>query len=166
MGIREELADCTIDELELIVESQNNAYSNEEMQIVEQVLKEKQNEYKQMLEKRLPKEIDCPKCEGPNDFKNDVCVFCGCTLNKEKYYSESYYNELIEEEQKNVENEGVNSERSYTFHFIISFLIPIVGIITGAIMLSSDNARKCSAGKTCILLSIVSIFIAIFVLFM
>ena len=45
------------------------------------------------------------------------------------------------------------------FRYVISFLIPLVGYILGAILLSKDNAADKSVGKNCIILGIVSAII-------
>lgn len=152
MSVKEEVKDCTVDELELILETQRELYSESEMKEIEEVLKEKEKEKAKKIIERLPKTIVCPKCDGPNRFDNDVCEFCGNELNKEIYYSDEYYSSSIEEY-----SDKTNSSKSYTFHYIISFLIPMVGFIVGGIMLSSDDNEKCSSGKRCILLGMFSI---------
>ena len=140
----EEIKDNTLDELEFIYDSQKDLYSEEEM---EQYKKEERAK----IEKMLPKEIECPKCGGPNPFKNDTCSFCGYKLNKQKYYNIDYYNNVDSLE------EDSSTEKSYTFQYIISFLIPLIGFILGAILLSKDNEDEVSIGKQCIILGIVSI---------
>ena len=82
--------------------------------------------------KLLPNEIECPKCFGPNSFSNDNCSFCGAKLNKEKYYNLEYYNKDKENEEKT----------SYSFQYIISYIIPLVGLILGAILLSKEEIEK------------------------
>ena len=49
--------------------------------------------------------------------------------------------------------------KSYTFQYVIGFLIPLVGFILGAILLSKDDEEEKSAGKTVIILGIISIVI-------
>ena len=43
---------------------------------------------------------------------------------------------------------------------MISFLIPLVGFILGAILLSKDNEEEKQVGKSCIILGIVAVVIS------
>lgn len=52
----------------------------------------------------------------------------------------------------------------YTFHRVISFVIPLVGFIVGAILLSSEDKKRCSCGKTCVLLGLASIVLSVILL--
>ena len=106
------------------------------------------------IEKLLPKEIECPKCFGPNEFKNDLCAFCGAKINKEKYYNLDYYHN---------QQEGIKTEEpeSYSFQYVISFFIPLVGFILGAILMAKENDESVSVGKKCIVVAILSIIIYI-----
>ena len=99
---------------------------------------------------RLPKTIPCPKCDGPNDFQNTNCVFCGFALNKQKYYKDSYH------EQAEKDHTATRDSNSCTFHYVVSFLIPLIGYIVGAIMLASDKEERQSCGKACIITAIIS----------
>ncbi len=89
----EELADCSSELLQYIYDSQKELYSEEELEYILkrkeiQLTKEakEQEELEAEAKKYLPKEIDCPKCGGPNEFKRDTCKFCGATLNKDSYH--------------------------------------------------------------------------------
>ena len=62
-------------------------------------------------------------------------------------------------EQIKTSEEISTSGDSYTFHYVISFLIPLIGFIVGAVMLANDNAEKRSCGKTCIIIGIISMII-------
>ncbi len=55
-------------------------------------------------------------------------------------------------------------KNSYTFHYIISFLIPLVGFIVGAIMLANDDNEKSSCGKICIILGMISMILSIIII--
>ncbi len=148
-----ELQDYSLEELELIYETQKDLYSEEEMQLVKERIEEINQQEKERIEKLLPKEILCEKCDGPNPFENDTCAYCGAKINKAKYYSAEYYDnpeEIIEKE-----------ESGNTFRYVISFLIPLIGYILGAILLSKDNEEEKSAGQSCIILGIVSTVIGI-----
>ena len=147
-----EIKDYSLDELKLIYETQKDLYSEEEMKIINDRIKIIE---KEEIEKLLPKEINCPKCYGPNPFENDECMFCNYKFNKSKYYDLEYY-ENLEENKK----DGEELEKdSYAFQYIISFLIPLVGFILGAILLSKEDDEKVAVGKHCIIIGIVSIVI-------
>ena len=148
----EEIKDNTLDELEFIYETQKDLYSQEEMEIIKDKIEDFKKKEIEKIEKMLPKEIECPKCFGPNEFKNESCTFCGAKLNKEKYYTLEYYNNYKE----NIE---IEEKESYSFQYIISFLIPLGGFILGAIMMSKENDEKVSIGKKCVVVSITSIII-------
>ncbi len=62
------------------------------------------------------------------------------------------------EEETEFEDEET---RSYTFQYIISFFIPLVGYILGAILLSKDDSDEKSVGKVCIILGIISTIISV-----
>ena len=79
-----------------------------------------------------------------NPFSNDTCCFCNYKLDKSKYYVINYEQEEEEEEEGS----------SYTFQYVISFLIPLIGYILGAILLSKEDAEQRSVGKKCIILGI------------
>ena len=168
MTFEEEIKSYTIDELELIISTQEDLYSEEEMTKLKNQLTEKRLEEEKRREEiilsRLPDTILCEKCDGPNDFSNTHCAFCGYELNKEKYYTDEYY--LSESEEESYERERYNKKDGYTFQRVISFLIPFVGLIIGAIMLANDSEEKRDCGKTCILLSVASIAINMVLIFL
>ena len=161
MNIFDEIKNCTVADLELILSTQEDLYTDVELeQIRAQLITKKQEEdaahQKKVLD-RLPKEILCPKCDGPNAFENEVCSFCGVKLDKSIYYSDDYY----EDEQDYYDpSEPSEPSNSYTFHYIISFLIPLVGFIVGAIMLSKDDVERSTCGKKCIILGLISAIIS------
>ena len=165
MSFIDEIQNYTDEELELIISSQQELYSEEEMQQLRALQsarkKKKQEEYQAKVLSRLPDIIKCEKCDGPNSFSNKVCDFCGHKLDKAKYYTDEYYE--MSEENDEPEEESDVGER-YTFHYVISFLIPFVGFIVGAVMLANDDAEKRSCGKVCIILSIVSFVVSAIVM--
>ena len=58
------------------------------------------------------------------------------------------------------EGEPSNSdEKSFTLLYIASFLIPIAGIIIGAIYLTNEDEETRNAGNTCLLLGIIAIIL-------
>lgn len=153
MSFRDEIEQYSIDDLELIIETQEDLYSEQEMSELKSLLREKQEIEKQKKLLKMPKIIKCQKCDGPNDFQNDTCVFCGNKLDKNKYLNGEY--------EEDAENEQMQEmEQSFMFHYIISFLIPFVGYIVGAVMLASNDKTKVSSGKVCIILAIISTVLA------
>jgi len=159
MNFEDEIRNYTIEELEIIVSTQKDLYTEEEMNQLKKLLALKRqvayDERERNILERLPKEILCDKCDGPNSFSNETCVFCGHKLNKSKYYTDEYYEKLdvVDDESSD------NSKDSYTFQYVISFIIPLVGFIVGGIMLANDDDEKRSHGKVCIVVGIVSILI-------
>lgn len=155
-----EIEGYSIEELELIYETQKDLYTEEEMLLIHKQIEMYEQKEKEKIEKLLPKELQCPKCEGPNSFENDECVFCGSKLDKTKYYDLDYYekqNEELEELSGTQTKEG----ESNVFRYVVSFLIPLIGYILGAILLSKDSSDEKSAGKNCILLGISSTLLII-----
>ena len=159
MTFADEIKNYTIDELDLIISTKNDLYSEEEMNQLKALLEEKikieKEEYEAKVLARLPETINCEKCEVPNPSSNEVCEFCGYYLDKSIYYSEEYNDS---DETEELENE----EKNYTFHYVISFIIPIVGLIFGAIMLTKDDEEQSSCGKTCIIIALVSMLLSAF----
>ena len=154
-----ELQQYSADDLRLILNTQQDLYSPDELKLIEEQLENRINQDKkdeeEFIKKHLPDEIPCPKCDGVNPFENEKCCYCGHTFDKSKYYNINYYRQ--EESETAAEEE--TDKHSYTFQYVISFLIPLVGFILGAILLSKDDEEENSAGKTVIILGIVSIVI-------
>lgn len=157
---KDEIKDYTIDDIELILKTQKDLYSEQKMQELRSLLHEKlcmEQEIKEaFVKQRLPKIINCSKCEGPNPFSNEKCGFCGAKLEKKQYYDAAYLeHERVEPSED--ERESLAEGNSYTFQYIISFIIPFLGFIMGAIMLSTGDEERSSCGNTCIILGLVSI---------
>ena len=155
----DEIKQYSADDLRLILNTQQNLYSSDELKLIETQLEkrieqDKKDEEDFILE-HLPDEITCPKCDGINPFENEKCCYCGHSFDKSKYYKKEYY---LQAETETAADEETD-KRSYTFQYIISFLIPLVGFILGAILLSKDDEEEKSAGKTVIILGIISIVI-------
>lgn len=148
-----EINSYSIDELQLIVSTQQDLYSEEEMSYIKNHLDIKKDNF---IKSHIPKEIPCQKCGGANDFNQTECSFCSVKLNKDKYYNIDYYKSQDDTEETEY-NE--NESQSYTFQFIMSLIIPIIGFIIGGIMIADSDEDRVSAGKTCIVLAIVSLVI-------
>lgn len=155
----EDLQHYSTEDLRLILNTQQDLYSPDELKLIEEQLENRINQDKkdeeEFIKNHLPNEITCPKCDGVNPFENEKCCYCGHIFDKSKYYNVNYY--LQEESEAAAEEE--TDKRSYAFQYVISFLIPLVGFILGAILLSKDDEEEKSAGKTVIILGIVSIVI-------
>ena len=166
MSFKDEIEKYTDDEIDIIIETQKELYSEEEisqlMQLQNKRKKIKEEARQKEILNRLPKTIVCEKCGGPNSFSNENCEFCGYKLDKDKYYEDKYYeqNSNKTNELDDVGSKEEDKGESYTFHYIISILIPLVGFILGAVMLGSDDSGKCSRGKVCIILGIVSAIVS------
>lgn len=155
----DDLKQYSADDLRLILNTQQDLYSPDELKLIEKqlenrIIQDKKDE-EEFIKKHLPDEITCPKCDGVNPFENEKCCYCGHIFDKSKYYNVNYY--LQEESEAAAEEE--TDKRSYAFQYVISFLIPLVGFILGAILLAKDDEEEKSAGKTVIILGIVSIAI-------
>lgn len=155
-----ELQQYSADDLRLILNTQQDLYSPDELKLIEEQLENRINQDKkdeeEFIKKHLPDEIPCPKCDGVNPFENEKCCYCGHTFDKSKYYNINYYRQ--EESETAAEEE--TDKHSYTFQYVISFLIPLVGFILGAILLSKDDEEEKSTGKSCIILGIVAVIIS------
>jgi len=136
----EELNKLTLPDICYILLNEKDCYSPNEIMLLEQRKKElsriiEEKEYREIVKNR-PKEIICPKCDGVNKSENDTCDFCGY-----KFKDKDYTN-------KNEEDE----KTSNTILFIISFLMPIIGIILGIIYIAKDEE---DFGKKILLFSII-----------
>ncbi len=152
-----EIEGYTVEELELIYETQKDLYSEEEMALIYERIKYLEQMEKEKTEKSHPKEIACSKCGGPNLFENDHCVFCGEKIRKNNYVESNNYNGGDNFEK----TEDDNSSR-----YVFSFLVPFVGYILGAILLSKESDEERSVGKMCIGLSVVATWISVIILWL
>lgn len=167
-----EIKNNTLDELELIYSTQKDLYTEEEMEVINkrinylkgEIEAEKEERIKKLRE-TVPKEIECPKCSGPNPFENNECCFCGYNLEKAKNdflmkreieYENYYEDDDCDAYDNDEEYDGSETKSSFTFQYVISFIIPLVGYILGAIMLSKDTYEERQVGKCCIIIGIVS----------
>lgn len=157
----DEIKGYSLDELKLIYETQKSLYTDEEMAVIQEQINEIEAAEKAAqdawIAENLPEEILCPKCDGSNPFENDTCCFCGHTLDKSKYYDPNFY---LNNENDEEESEITDNGQSYTFQFVISFLIPLVGFILGAILLGKDDPDEKSTGKTCIIIGLITVIIS------
>ena len=152
--LNEEFKEYTAEELQYIHDTQQDLYSPEELTYMEEAIARKEEEFRDKLIDYLPEEIECEKCGGPNKFSNETCEYCGHPLNKSSYLKRAA--EVAAGGDPDCLREDEDDEESYLFQKVISFLIPLVGFIMGAIMMSGEDPARRSIGKTCIILGIVS----------
>jgi ribosomal protein L40E len=110
MSFLDETKQMTTEDIELILEDQTQLYSKEEIELLKDELSSRQKE--ELVEKKsmLPKEIECPKCEGINPSSNENCQFCGYKIG-----------DAIEEIAV-----GEDYEKSNTSLYIISLILPFI----------------------------------------
>lgn len=158
-----EVENCSKADLELIESTQQDLYTPEEMEFIHSLIRKKEIEENrariEFIKEHIPKTLTCPKCSQENPFSNNRCAFCNYPLDKKKYFDMEYY----ENEEYLNETETDENTTSYTFQYVISFLIPLVGFILGAILLSKEYDEEKSVGKTCIILGIISVVISVIV---
>ena len=70
---------------------------------------------------------------------------------------------IKEPEASDKKPEAFNNK--YLFHYVISLIIPLVGFILGAIMLSKEDPEQRNCGKVCSILSILSVFVCLIVVY-
>ncbi len=166
MTFYDEIKDYSVEDLHLIITTQQDLYTKEEMAQLKDLLDKKADEalQKELRQKALEEEkrkelerkraslpLACPKCDGPNKRSDEACVFCGAKLDKDLLYENSLYDDELTEIKS-----GKATTKSFSFQYIISFLIPLVGFIMGGIMASDKDSDTSSAGKTCIIIAIIS----------
>jgi len=168
----DEIKKYSYDDLKLIYDTQQDLYSSEEMKIIQERMDEMlktgnlngtQDFDKKALinQRKLPKKIICPKCDQPNPFENNRCAFCEYEFDKSKYFRDDY----IYDPEDESNNADTDRSESHAFQYIFSFLIPIIGFILGAILLSKDDEDDRSVGKVCIILGVISVLIGTAVAF-
>lgn len=169
MNFFEEIKDYSLEELEEIIQEQEELYTEEEFNQLKQRYEELSETQSANIEDEtektyfLPVEIHCEKCDAPSPSSNETCPFCGHKFDKSKYYidvSDDDDDDDEEEDEEEEDDDDSVASNSFTFHYIASFFIPLVGFIIGAILLSSDDSEKQSVGKACIILGIISTLIS------
>lgn len=150
-----EIKNYSLKDLKLIIDTQQDLYTPEEMKAIQAYYESAKQKY---VEKNLPKVIKCPKCDAENDFKRKKCEYCGEELDNSIYY-EKTLKQAFEYDDDYSEAETENN-KSFIFNYIISFFIPLVGFIMGGIMLASKDEESESVGRTCIIIGIVSMIIS------
>jgi len=99
----------------------------------------------------------CSKCGDNNQISAMVCTNCGNSLSDAKIIKSDI--EIYVSNYDYSKNSSIS-----LFTYIISFLIPLIGFIIGAIFLTQDDYEKNDAGKVCIVLGVISILLNIIVI--
>lgn len=87
----------------------------------------------------------CPKCQSIFSSKAEICDKCGICL--------SVLNS----------REITNNKIDYKWVYVVSLLIPLVGIIMGAIFATSGDFDKARTGKSLIIFSIAAMIAFAFI---
>lgn len=140
----------SVDDLELIINTQQELYTDEEKQCLINLLNKKKEKVKIEQIKKFPKEFQCPKCDAIIPSKSKECPFC-----KYKFKQSDYDNAL-----KCLESDNEEKSSGNIASYIFSFLIPLVGLILGPILISKDDEDKKESGIICIIIAIISIIIS------
>ncbi|MBO5091126.1 MAG: hypothetical protein J6C61_01435 [Clostridia bacterium] len=171
MSFYDEIKNYSIEDLLLIIETQQDLYTEEEMAQIKELLNKKTDEaiIKELRKKALEEErqkvlekkratlpLACPKCDGPNKRSDEVCVFCGAKLDKNIVYEKDLNGKSTLDSKTDS-----SQSRSFFFQYIISFLIPLAGFIMGGIMTADKDSETSSAGKTCIIIAVFSVILAV-----
>jgi hypothetical protein len=155
-----EIKKYSIADLKIILDTQQDLYTIDEMNIIRDYYEKCKNEY---ISKHTPKLIPCPKCDAQNDFNSTTCTYCGQPINN-KPYLDRICNEMlgiITAEDVKDDNDDYNGKSpSFLFQYIISFIIPLIGLIVGGVFIASDDEDKNASGKICIAISIISIIVS------
>ena len=160
--LEEELAEYPSKELQYIHDTQQDLYSADELDYMRDIVERRKREELERMKAFLPKEIECEKCGAPNEFERSTCKYCENELDKSAYYEKA---EFLAQggDPDDLEEEGSEELKSYAFQYIASFLIPIVGYIMGAILLTKDEEDQRSAEKACLIIAIISMVVSIIV---
>ena len=145
----------SIDDLKLIIDTQKDLYNEDEMKCLIETLNEKREAAENERIKNLPKEITCPKCDMVFSINSEKCPFCEFNFkDSNDMYKYAVKNENLKDDEETTEANG------NLIAYIFSFIIPLVGFILGANLMSKDNENEKSQGIICIILGIISIIIS------
>ena len=155
------IENLTIENLELILSDQRELYTESELLLIEERCaairaEEKAERLRQKAKKKkkakeaekeaetaeealavanLPKNMNCPKCDGLIENPKRYCPFCDCDLLNPKKQREKptpQYEELIEAELAAIAKEGKKESSLGCFFYFIAFLFPVIGMIWAA----------------------------------
>ncbi len=140
-----ELMELTIPEIYYILNSEQETLTEAETKALEDRLAvlEKEAEEEELRERfgERPEEFNCPKCDALLSSENEECPYCHYTFKDEDYYNT----------MENPTHMG-SAGSSNTGLYIVSFLIPIIGIVLGLIYIAKDDD---ALGKSLLTFSII-----------
>ena len=94
--------------------------------------------------------ITCPDCSKSYSDTAPACINCGYTTHS--YISPKKYKHNV-------------SNLDAFFLYLVSFLIPLVGIIVGIIYVSKTGADYKDVGQGCLLIALINIFLTFVIFF-
>lgn len=94
-----------------------------------------------------PRPERCPRCDKQITGRPVLCPFCGFDISSNE---DDRYDFSISDEPAHSKNIGI---------YILSFIIPLIGIIIGAIWLSNDDKKE--EGRKAIFYAILGIVVGI-----
>ena len=97
----------------------------------------------------------CPRCG--EDYNGILCQKCGYTPFPEDEPTFDRDEPLTEPEKVLVVKQAQQNDSSCTSRYVWSFLLPIVGIILGAILLSKPEKDSRSSGTFCLIWAVISL---------
>ena len=87
----DELKKLSLDDIELILQDQQDLYSQDELEEIKAqrnyLLELEQKAREAEKESRRLTVVTCPKCDGPNDPKNTKCIYCDHQFKEQDYYA-------------------------------------------------------------------------------
>lgn len=138
MEFKQEHEKYSIEELELIINTQQDLYTEEEMNCLVDILSQKRETADIERINNLPKEIECPKCDMINPIENEKCQYCEFEFGSDKYqyaidniddYDDDIFG-YIEHDDETYDNESDDIDKD-----MFSFIIPLVVFILLAILI-------------------------------
>ena len=104
-------------------------------------------------ELQIIQKTTCPECGVKIKEGTRNCKHCGAFIAK----TQTSYT-------TNKQSSYTTSNHDGCFTYMISFIIPLVGIIVGAIYLTNDDSTKKHIGKVCILLGLLSNILGVLII--
>ncbi|MCL2019176.1 MAG: hypothetical protein FWG70_05380 [Oscillospiraceae bacterium] len=137
-----EMKKMSADDIELILSDQKELFTDDEIQMLVNELPRKLEQKKIDNEKIIPDIIKCPKCDAPTPTSESKCKYCEYKLDITK----------IKFDHSDEDDENIEFDKSSNISlFVISLLLPIIGIILGIVYIGKNDE---DLGKSLIYFSI------------